>query len=655
MKPRKCSFLETVFLAAVVGMSGLADAATSCVKASSFGFDPVDSTRFLQAAIDSGARTVVVDRQPTPWIVEPLKGRSNLELLFEKGVVVEAKRGSFLGRSDSLLSFVGSTNVVLRGPGATLRMHRWDYSRPPYAFSEWRHALKLMSVRDVRVEGLTFTESGGDGIYLGAAGRGRPCRDVTISGCVCSHNWRQGISVISVDGLLIENTVMRDTKGAPPEAGIDFEPNSEDEVLDRIVMRNCLSENNAGRGFELCFARFNATTRPVSIRLEDCRSVGDMDSFRLDNQRYSGSQYSPKGCVVARNCSFENARRAGISCAYKPVSSWSLLLENCSLTGSGVNAPDTPDILLVHLGDFNDPTDGIVMRNMVIRQPVKRPWINSDDLPENITAPVCAIRGDATVTAADGKTSRLVLDEAWCRETFTRKAVEPTLRKVPFSGAQEIVDMAPGEMAKLSTLAFRDIADCVFHAPRAGTFRFVGELMKVGKAEAHIYKPVVVKSVATGRKVGEFRLPEKEGAVSFAVKVPDAGFYTMSFRIGQRFKLNLTESVVPIAFVTDDFAVQLLSTVGDVWFYVPAGARFSFQPMGEGREWLAVDVFDPSGALAWQVDNLGTWGRFQPKNPAAGLWRATIRKPSKGYMDDYRIDLSGIPGVMFLSPKKYWK
>ena len=37
------------------------------------------------------------------------------------------------------------------------------------------------------------------------------------------------------------------------------------------------------------------------------------------------------------------------------------------------------------------------------------------------------------------------------------------------------------------------------------------------------------------------------------------------------------------------------------------------------------------------------------------VMRATIRKPSKGFMDDYRIDLSGIPGVMFLSPKKYWK
>ena len=42
------------------------------VKASDFGFDAEDSTRFLQAALDSGARKVVVDKMPSPWVTQPL-------------------------------------------------------------------------------------------------------------------------------------------------------------------------------------------------------------------------------------------------------------------------------------------------------------------------------------------------------------------------------------------------------------------------------------------------------------------------------------------------------------------------------------------------------------------------------------------------------
>ena len=61
--------LTTLFLCGTV-MSLLADLRT--VKVSSFGFDPADSTRFLQRAFDSDVDIVVVDRQPTDWISGPL-------------------------------------------------------------------------------------------------------------------------------------------------------------------------------------------------------------------------------------------------------------------------------------------------------------------------------------------------------------------------------------------------------------------------------------------------------------------------------------------------------------------------------------------------------------------------------------------------------
>jgi len=84
----------------VVAFALICDAKS--VKVSDFGFDPVDSTRFLQAALDSGAKRVVVDKQFGPWVTLPLEGRSNQRVEIEEGVVIEAKKGGFVHECGSV-------------------------------------------------------------------------------------------------------------------------------------------------------------------------------------------------------------------------------------------------------------------------------------------------------------------------------------------------------------------------------------------------------------------------------------------------------------------------------------------------------------------------------------------------------------------------
>ena len=75
-------------------------AAPAEVKASSFGFDKDDATKCLQKAIDSGAEKVIVDNVGSPWIISPVKLRSNLELVFADGVQVKALKGSYKSKID---------------------------------------------------------------------------------------------------------------------------------------------------------------------------------------------------------------------------------------------------------------------------------------------------------------------------------------------------------------------------------------------------------------------------------------------------------------------------------------------------------------------------------------------------------------------------
>ena len=158
-----------------------------------------DDTAFLQKKLDSGARRIVLPRRSRPYSVESLALRSNTELVLEEGVIIEARKGSFVDRFATLLTLRETTNAVVRGlgAGATIRMHRGDYRKPPYAASEYRHAFNLLGVRQVTLENLTISSSGGDGVYVGAVKRNcvwRDCENLTVRNCRIEDNNRQASS-----------------------------------------------------------------------------------------------------------------------------------------------------------------------------------------------------------------------------------------------------------------------------------------------------------------------------------------------------------------------------------------------------------------------------------------------------------------------------
>ncbi len=281
----------------------------SVANAAWWGFDRQDATACLQAAIDSGAATVVVPYVGADWIVTPIKLRSGLELVFEPGVVVLAKKGAFRGKGDSMFTAVDAADITVRGYGATLRMRKKDYQREPYDKAEWRMTLDFMGCRRVRVEGVRLESSGGDGIYLGATAKLGYCADVVIRDVVCDDHHRQGISVISAVNLLIENCVLSNTGGTPPQAGIDFEPNHAREKLVNCVMRRCVMAGNRGAGVLVYLKNLSRESDPVSLRVEDCYIRGGADvGIGVGAVKDDG----PKGQIAFVNCTIENTAKGGI-------------------------------------------------------------------------------------------------------------------------------------------------------------------------------------------------------------------------------------------------------------------------------------------------------------------------------------------------------
>lgn len=291
-----------------------------------WGFDALDSTRFLQAAMDSGARRVVVPYTGSEWITCPIRLRSNLELALEPGVVLLAKAGEFKGGGDCLLRATDASDITITGYGATLRMRKSDYVTAAYEPAEWRSALDFEGCRRVRIEGLRIESTGGDGIYIGRTEQLPYCEDVTIRDLVSHDNHRQGVSVISAVGLTIENCVFSATSGTAPEAGIDFEPNSEDERFERCIVRNCRLEANDGAGILVYLNKLTRNSRPVDIRFENCYVKGGKDSGIGVG---AISDNGPTGTVQFTGCVVEDTAKAGLFLYDKSAQSARVRFERC--------------------------------------------------------------------------------------------------------------------------------------------------------------------------------------------------------------------------------------------------------------------------------------------------------------------------------------
>jgi len=220
-------------------------------------YDPMNPEIALQEAIDTVTKVLVRnlddDGLPLSWVIETgieVLKKVDLEVEFESGVTLEAKPTFFnTGNADFLFRVQNSHFITLNGAGATFKMQKAEYGLLGTSF---RHTLLMDGVRNMTVDGLTFLESGGDGLYLSVAGT----QDITIRNVISDNNRRQGMSVISVDGLLIEDSITGG--GELPRAGIDFEPDAITDQLKNIIVRNSLFLDNEGDGITI-----NQSTRLI--------------------------------------------------------------------------------------------------------------------------------------------------------------------------------------------------------------------------------------------------------------------------------------------------------------------------------------------------------------------------------------------------------
>lgn len=615
------------------------------VRASWWGFDPADSTAALQAAINSGAKKLVVENTGAPWITDKLQLASNQEIVFEKGVVVQAKRGAFKGTGDALFSASSKTNITLTGYGATLKMWKQDYDdKTQYKHAEWRHVLCFYSCARVRVTGLTLADSGGDGIYLGVARRGVPCSDVVIRDVACVNNYRQGISVISARNLLIEDCVLKDTWGTAPEAGIDFEPNHESEELSNCVMRNCLSENNRGDAYVLYLRPLKAASKPISIRIENCRSVGCRRSAGF----ITGNDSDTAGVTGAMdfiNCKFEAGQQGGIAVGDKPASGARVSFVNCAIINAATNHPPTVPITLSSSSSAVEEFGNIRFINCAITDPHNRLPMTYHDMSggaglRDLTGTLVVKRGDKTVKHT--LTPKLVAE--WMPHRSFKQITKFATKDVRFEPA---MPGATPDAKRLSAARQREMSEWLIWAEAGQQAAFTVFIRPVGKGAP---RPAPVTLVAPSGKLTKLKDSPGEGETAYTFQAAETGAHKIICE-PHNWTATVNSATHRVCLYSSSGSIHFLGTTGEYFFWVPAGTKeFAVKVSGDNAgERIKAALRDSDGRTVEEKDSIAEAHQFvaKPKSDSAGeIWSLRLDKPTIGIVEDFHVQLQGIPPVL---------
>ena len=142
--------------------------------------------------------------------------------------------------------------------------------------------LAFYSSKNINFEEIYSYNNHGDGIYIGS-GTGRTetgeiqcnsCSNITIGKATCKGNYRNGISVIAGNNIIMNEIYIEDTIGSDPQAGIDFEPNHICERID-IKINKIFSKNNYHCGV----TTYTSESESIKVSVNEVHSNNDAIAF----------------------------------------------------------------------------------------------------------------------------------------------------------------------------------------------------------------------------------------------------------------------------------------------------------------------------------------------------------------------------------------
>jgi len=171
----------------------------------------------------------------------------------------------------------------------------------------------------------------------------------------------------------IENCVLSNTRGTPPESGIDLEPDSPEDMLVNVVISNCISENNAGAGFIASVSWLTATSREISVLFVDCYArkcvLTGFFAWAVEEKN------RPRGLIEFRNCTSEDIISSGTLATWKVNSPLKVRFDNCKWRNVAMGKDKSPLDLTMKRSETTSQTGGIEFVNCYLYDTKNRSFL----------------------------------------------------------------------------------------------------------------------------------------------------------------------------------------------------------------------------------------------------------------------------------------
>ena len=604
------------------------------VVASSYGWNPTNATKCLQAALDSGAKKVIVDKQASEWLVDMMYPRSNTEIVFQDGVIVRARPGSMKRNIDNLFRCKNVSNIVMRGEGrAILRMNREDYfDRTRYMRGEHRHAVSLHNAQNMVVRDLTLEDSGGDGVYV------LNVKKALLENLICSGHARQGTSIISADEVVVRNCLFIYTKGALPECGMDIEPGHAVFNIQRVLIDNCVMCSNNCSGVAINVSALRSTNQKMDVLYRNCKMFDNV--HRGLWLVFASGLYQPvKGNLRFENC--ELARNGAGPLQVNNLASDALRVsfDNCVFDASGIRKSGVP-ISLVN-GRIRDDLNNLSFTSCkLLNCPDECEPVKFDAMTGCGVLPGGA-RGVIDVAYTSGKKGKF--DFATLEK---RHKPKPELRlfETGTVDIDAIVPYKPGakpEMAQKSA-GYRAKFTFLQYVKTPGKYIIRFKSTQIGKA-TQIDIPVVVYD-KNGTPHDTFNVTQAEYDYILDAQSKET-IYRFEINPNGR-RVMVTSDLAGNGVVANGRVHWLTGDNQDIYFEAKAGGGdVKLELTMEPSELVSAELIDPNGKVVDSCVNRGAGTILvgkRPQNAPSEIWQLHVTR----FVDDCLLRLgAGTSGI----------
>ncbi|NEU08805.1 hypothetical protein GZH53_10820 [Flavihumibacter sp. R14] len=250
-----------------------------------------DYTSYVQDAINKYSN-IVFPGFPILINDKGINVGSNKTITFEEGSEVRLKATSKEGYN--IFNIYGVSNVTLYNPVIV-----GDRDSHTGTTGEWGMGIGIRGSTNITIYNPTITKCWGDGIYIGQIGGEVNCKNIVIKDAYLRRNRRDGISIIAVDGLLIDNIYAGYNEGTVPGSGINFEANNAACELKNVRINNPHTEYNGERGIQLTgHHMLDNTNKTIDITIVNHKDIGSPSSaFKFSVRPLEGNSAKMFGVI----------------------------------------------------------------------------------------------------------------------------------------------------------------------------------------------------------------------------------------------------------------------------------------------------------------------------------------------------------------------